>query len=112
MDEANLTVEDLTRMMRWGGYPKVANIASLNMTGRKKGALARDTANPTVKDAQPSTRQISLSDMAKSAVMLTGLSKIRSLKHSGLILCYGACEGPVQFILFTKTKLSCGETGG
>ena len=57
LEEANLTYQDLVYMMRWGAYaPRVAEIASINVTARKKGSLARDTSNPTVGDPQPTTR--------------------------------------------------------
>lgn len=52
-----MTYDDLVYMMRWGAYaPRVAEIASLNVTVRKKGSLARDTSHPGVGDPKATTR--------------------------------------------------------
>ena len=60
MEEAGLTYEDLVYMSRWGAYaPRVAHLASLTVTARKKGSLQRDTADRRVGETSQSTRHAS-----------------------------------------------------
>lgn len=48
-------------MMRWGAYaPRVAELAALPITVRKKGSLQKDTASRDVTDPKPSTRLVHL----------------------------------------------------
>jgi len=57
MEEAGLTFQDLVYMSRWGAYaPRVAHLASLPVTARRKGSLARDAANRKVGEPTQSTR--------------------------------------------------------
>ena len=58
MEEAGLTYQDLVYMSRWGAYaPRVAHLASLPVTARRKGSIARDNADRRVGEASQSTRQ-------------------------------------------------------
>ena len=60
MEEAGLTYQDLVYMSRWGAYaPRVAHLASLPVTARRKGSIARDTADRRVGEASQTTRHAS-----------------------------------------------------
>lgn len=85
LEEAGLTYQDLVYMMRWGAYaPRVAEIASINVTARKKGSLARDNANTTVGDPQPTTRS----------------EPLPLRQHKGIVFCphcIGCCDHIIEY---------------
>ena len=61
MEQAGLTFKELLYMSRWGAYaPRVAEIAELPLTGRRKNVAAQLKDRKLDGDAPPSTRSVHL----------------------------------------------------
>ena len=84
MEEAGLSFKELLYMSRWGAYaPRVAELAELPITGRRKGAAAQLKDRKLDGDAQPSARSVPTSALRQQTPRPMPLPKAQHVSPWG-----------------------------